>query len=59
MFFTVKDTLNAGRCSQSAVEAPTTCRLGLPAAQFASSHLSWSEPPVTLLIDSPEYLNVV
>jgi hypothetical protein len=37
VFFTLKDTVHAGRWSQSAAEEPTACGVGLPAAQFASS----------------------
>jgi hypothetical protein len=59
MFPTVKDTVNAARCSQSAVDAPTSCGPGLPASQFASSCPSLSDPSTTGAMLRPEYSNLV
>ena len=37
VFLTLKETSNAGRCSQIAVELPSPTGVGLPAAQADSS----------------------
>ena len=59
IFCTVKDTVNAARCSQSAVDVPTPCGPGVPASQFATNCLSLSNPSMTGVMLRPEYSNLV
>ena len=59
MFLTVKETSNAGRCSHSAVEPPSTFGLGLPAAHAASKSADVQSFWCTARTCRPEYANVV